>query len=121
MNRGVRIVALTVSHVAVFAVAAISIAGYRTRAAFQTAARDPLHRVALTMTTLRTDEKASSSLATELTGLSERVHPPTTDVIRLVAFLEQDRLAEAASTCAVLAWPRCDLQTLAEMRKVLAP
>ena len=120
MNRAVKVVTLIVSHLAVFAVGAAWFAGSRTRAMFEAAGQDPLYRIGIVMTQ-PTGENATFSLDTDLALLSGTVRVPTTQVIRLAAFLEQGRLDDAGAACTALAWPHCDSQTLDRMRKALVP
>ena len=120
MNRAGKLVALTVSHLVVFAVSAAWFAGARTRATFEAAGQDPLHRIGIAMT-LRTDENATPSLDTDLALLAGTVRAPTTQVVRLAILLEQGRLDEAGAACQALAWVDCSPQTLVQMRKALVP
>jgi hypothetical protein len=121
MWRAVKVVVLIFSHAALFVVGAVALVGYRTEAEFEAAAGDPLYRVGAAMTQSRTDETATAALEADLPSLSSRLRAPTADVIRLVALLQQDRLDDARIACGALAWPHCDLQTLADMRKAAAP
>lgn len=120
MNRTVKVVTLTVSHLLVFAVGAACVAGSHTQAMFEAARQDPLYRVGIVMAQ-RTDENATSSLDTDLALLSGKVRVPTTQVIRLAALLEQGRLDDAGAACTALAWSHCDPKTLDQMRRALVP
>jgi len=120
MRRGVKIIALTLTHVLVLTVGAASFAGCRVRRAFEAASRDPLHRIGRTMT-LQSGSHAASSLDDDLRALSATVPAPTPDIIRLAVLLEQGRLDEAGAACAALGWRRCDPQSLVEMREAIGP
>jgi hypothetical protein len=121
MSRGVKVVALIFSHIALFFIGATVFTGYRTQAQFRAAEKDPLFRVGAALTQPGADKAARASLDADLTALSRMLRAPTGDVIRLVALLELDRLDEARVACAALAWPHCDPQSLADMRKAVRP
>lgn len=120
MNRGVKIAALILMHIVVFAGAAASLAGYRTRAVFIQATADPRYRIGLAMT-LPSSYETAHSLTADLNALAKTAQPRTADVVRLATLLQQGRLNDAGAQCTALGWRSCDSETLAKMRKTVAP
>ena len=121
MKRKVKIVALVLSHVGLFFMGAAAFAGHRTQAQFALAEQDPLFRVGTALGQSQTDKMASASLDQDLALLSRTQGAPTSDVIRLAAFLHLGRLDEARVACTSLGWHSCDTQTLMDMRKQVLP
>jgi hypothetical protein len=121
MKLTVKAITLTVSHLAVFAIGAASVASYLIQHEFRIAAGDPLHQVGLALAVPRSESETHASIDADLARLQGRFRAPTVDVIRLVALLQQGRLDDAAKTCVTLAWAHCDAETLAEMREVSHP
>lgn len=121
MKQSVKAIILTASHLGVFTIGSLSLAGYLTQSELQVAAQDPLYRVGLALFVLTSDIEAAPSIDADLAALHGKFRAPTGDVIRLTALLHLGQLDEAAKVCTSLAWERCDAEALVEMQGALEP
>jgi hypothetical protein len=79
-----------------------------------------MYRIGVAMT-LPTNPDAARSLTADLNTLAETMQPRLADLVRLATLLQQGRVSEAGVQCAALGWRSCDSDTLAKMRKTVAP
>jgi hypothetical protein len=119
VKRWLGIAALVASHLAVAAVVAAVTAGYRTRAAFQRGAEEPLTRLGMRFEAPPEMRDSFPSLPEQVQAAGAKVGPATQQVLQLVGELRGNDMTGATRTCAALGWAYCEPIELNAMRKAL--